>query len=159
MDGASGIKFDAGTAMACLWAGIAFWFITHCAVSGARRWMGARNTPLHGRAQGNSLVPCAQVAIPAEVKVDDAGDMHPAEGRDIGNRVMRSRQPWLVGQMLIECRERRFRQLPQAGDGGGVRRLIKQFEMHALAQEGPHARGVEHEPGNGRPAFRRLRRQ
>ena len=122
MDGASGIKFDAGTAMACLWAGIAFWFITHCAVSGARRWMGARNTPLHGRAQGNSLVPCAQVAIPAEVKVDDAGDSitalhstpatahlsHSKSTRRVVGPLVFKRSLIMVGQRL---RERRFAML------------------------------------------------
>ncbi|MNR25963.1 hypothetical protein D3C85_1431450 [compost metagenome] len=89
----------------------------------------------------------------AEIEVDNPGDMGPAEGGDVSDRIAAARQPGPVGQALVEGAEQFFAQAPVAGDGLGAGLLGEQFEMHALTQNRPHARCVKLQPGNGRPAF------
>lgn len=89
----------------------------------------------------------------AEVEVDDPRRMGPAEGGDIGDGVLLTGQPGPSGQALVEGGENLLGEPPIAFDGRRVPLFGEYLEMHALAEDGPHAGSMESQPGQGLPAF------
>lgn len=87
-----------------------------------------------------------------EVDVDHPEHMQPTEVGDVRDRVVIAGQPGTLGQTCIEDREDVFGKVPVALDRRQIALLREVFEMHALAEDGTDAGGVEHQPGDGVPA-------
>lgn len=116
----------------------------------ARRGQG--DATLDRRPGGDAFVPRAQMGVGAEIEADDAGDMGPAEVRDIGNRIVFARDMGMPRQLPVEHAERGVAQATVAFDRLGLRGGGENLEVHALANDGTDAGRMKHQPLDRLPA-------
>ncbi|MNH42985.1 hypothetical protein D3C79_1047920 [compost metagenome] len=76
---------------------------------------------MHCGALADTVKPGAQVAEIVEIEIDDAGDVHPAEGGNVGDAVLRAGQPVAVFQVAVQRGEGVFGEASKAFDNSCVR--------------------------------------
>ena len=86
-----------------------------------------------------------------EIKIDDPGDMGPAELGNIGDRVFVASQIRMFSQSTVQRGKGLICQAAVTRNGIGIFVRGKQFEINPLAHDRPHAGGVKHQPLNGLP--------
>mmetsp|Transcript_5361 Transcript_5361/g.20336 ORF Transcript_5361/g.20336 Transcript_5361/m.20336 type:complete len:301 (-) Transcript_5361:269-1171(-) len=102
--------------------------------------------PLHGRALGDLVEPAFEVRVVGHLHALVLPGPQPWEDGDVGNAVGGAAQVGRMGQPLVDDRVEPFRLVGVALDGIGQLLLGIDPEVMGLAQHGPDAAHLEHQP-------------